>query len=40
MKHMNIYDDKCYAYIMDHSRSCDINDKTDMKIVEALLTDD
>ena len=37
MKHMNIYDDKCYAYIMDRSRSYDIDDKDDLKIVEALL---
>ena len=37
MKHMNIYNDKCYAYIMDRSRSYDIDDKNDLKIVEALL---
>ena len=37
MKHMNIYDDKCYAYIMDRSRSYDIDSKEDMKIVEALM---
>ncbi len=37
MKHMNIYDDKCYAYIMDRERSYDIDDKNDLKIVEALL---
>ncbi len=37
MKHMNIYNDRCYAYIMDRSRSYDIDDKNDMKIVEALL---
>ena len=37
MKHMNIYNDKCYAYIMDRSRSYDIDDLNDLKIVEALL---
>ncbi len=37
MKHMNIYDDKCYAYIMDRNRSYDIDDKDDLKIVEALM---
>ena len=37
MKHMNIYDDKCYAYIMDRSRSYDIDDMTDIRIVEAIL---
>ncbi len=37
MKHMNIYDDKCYAYIMDRSRSYDIDDALDLKIVEAIL---
>ncbi len=37
MKHMNIYNDKCYAYIRDRSRSYDIDDKNDLKIVEALL---
>lgn len=37
MKHMNIYNDKCYAYIMDRNRSYDIDDKNDLKIVEALL---
>ncbi|MBR4470670.1 MAG: acylneuraminate cytidylyltransferase family protein [Erysipelotrichaceae bacterium] len=36
-KHMNIYDDKCYAYIMDRNRSYDIDDKDDLKIVEALI---
>lgn len=36
-KHMNIYDDRCYAYIMDRSRSYDIDDQNDLKIVEALL---
>lgn len=36
-KHMNIYDDKCYAYIMDRSRSYDIDDLNDLKIVEALI---
>ena len=36
-KHMNIYDDKCYAYIMDRNRSYDIDDKDDYKIVEALM---
>ncbi len=36
-QHMNIYDDECYAYIMDRNRSYDIDDKDDLKIVEALL---
>ena len=37
VKHMNIYNDKCYAYIMDRNRSYDIDNKDDLKIVEALL---
>ena len=37
LKHMNIYNDRCYAYIMDRSRSYDIDDKNDLKIAEALL---
>ena len=37
MKHMNIYDDRCYAYIMDRNSSYDIDDLNDLKIVEALL---
>ena len=37
MKHMNIYDDKCYAYIMDRKKSYDIDDEFDMKIAEAVL---
>ena len=37
MKHMNIYNDKCYAYIMDRNRSYDIDDLDDLKIVEALM---
>ncbi len=37
MKHMNIYDDKCYAYIMDRNSSYDIDDLNDLKIVEALM---
>ena len=37
MKHMNIYDDKCYAYIMDRKRSYDIDDEFDLKIAEAIL---
>lgn len=36
-KHMNIYDDKCYAYIMDRERSYDIDSEFDLKIVEAIL---
>ena len=36
-QHMNIYDDKCYAYIMDRNRSYDIDDENDLKIVEALM---
>ena len=36
-KHMNIYNDKCYAYIMDRSRSYDIDSREDLKIVEALI---
>lgn len=36
-KHMNIYDDKCYAYIMDRNRSYDIDDINDIRIVEALM---
>lgn len=38
MKHMNIYDDKCYAYIMDRKRSYDIDDEFDLKIAEAILS--
>lgn len=37
MKHMNIYNDRCYAYIMDRNRSYDIDSKDDLKIVEALM---
>jgi CMP-N,N'-diacetyllegionaminic acid synthase len=37
MKHMNIYDDKCYAYIMDRNSSYDIDDLDDLKMVEFLL---
>ncbi len=36
-KHMNIYEDKCYAYIMDRNRSYDIDSEFDLKIVEAIL---
>lgn len=36
-KHMNIYDDKCYAYIMDRKKSYDIDTEFDLKIVEAIL---
>ncbi len=36
-KHMNIYDDKCYAYIMDRERSYDIDDELDLKIVESIM---
>ena len=36
-KHMNIYDDRCYAYIMDRERSYDIDSEFDLKIVEAIL---
>ena len=36
-QHMNIYDDKCYAYIMDRKRSYDIDDEFDLKIAEAIL---
>jgi len=39
LEHMNIYDDKCYAYIMPRNRSYDIDDKDDFRIVEALLTE-
>lgn len=37
MKHMNIYNDKCYAYIMDRKDSFDIDEELDIKIVEALI---
>ena len=36
-KHMNIYDDKCYAYIMDRNNSFDVDDEFDIKIVEAII---
>ena len=36
-KHMNIYEDKCYAYIMDRNRSYDIDSEDDLKIVEAIM---
>ena len=36
-KHMNIYDDKCYAYIMDRKKSYDIDSEFDLKIVEAIM---
>ncbi len=36
-RHMNIYDDECYAYIMDRKRSYDIDDEFDLKIAEAIL---
>ena len=36
-KHMNIYEDKCYAYIMDRNRSYDIDSEFDLKIVETLM---
>lgn len=36
-KHMNIYDDKCYAYIMDRDKSYDIDSELDLKIVEAIM---
>ena len=36
-KHMNIYKDKCYAYIMNRNRSYDIDSEFDLKIVEAIL---
>lgn len=37
MKDMNIYKNKCYAYIMDRKDSFDIDDEFDIKIVEAIL---
>ena len=37
LKHKNIYNDKCYAYIMDRSRSYDVDDRSDLKIVESLM---
>lgn len=37
MEHMNIYDDECYAYIMDRNRSYDIDEKDDFMIVEAIM---
>ena len=36
-KHMNIYEDKCYAYIMDRNRSYDIDSEDDLKIIEAIM---
>jgi CMP-N,N'-diacetyllegionaminic acid synthase len=36
-KHMNIYEDRCYAYIMDRNRSYDIDSEDDLKIVEAIM---
>ena len=37
MKDMNIYKNKCYAYIMDRKDSFDIDDEFDIEIVEAIL---
>lgn len=34
----NIYASECFAYIMDKSRSIDIDDEFDFKIAEAILT--
>ena len=39
MKHKNIYNDKCYAYIMDRNKSFDIDNELDLKIVEAIMKD-
>lgn len=36
-KNMNIYANKCYAYIMDRERSYDIDSKFDLKIVESII---
>lgn len=36
-KHMNIYDDRCYAYIMDRKKSFDIDSEFDLRIVEAIM---
>ena len=36
-KHMNIYDDKCYAYIMDRNKSFDIDNEFDLNLVEAII---
>lgn len=37
MKHKNIYNDKCYAYIMDRNKSFDIDSEFDFKIVETIM---
>ena len=37
LKTNNIYDNKCYAYVMNKRNSIDIDDITDFKIAEALL---
>ncbi len=37
-RHMNIYDDRCYAYIMDREKSYDIDSELDLKIVETLMS--
>ena len=36
-KNMNIYRDKCYAYIMDRDRSYDVDSELDFKIVESIM---
>ena len=36
-KHMDIYNDKCYAYIMDREKSYDIDTEFDLKMVEAIM---
>lgn len=36
-KNMNIYANKCYAYIMDRERSYDIDSEFDLKIVESII---
>ena len=40
MKNMDIYEDECYAYIMDRRRSFDIDDEFDLMVVEAIMKND
>ena len=37
LKYKNVYDSKCYAYIMDKKKSIDIDDEIDFKLAEVLM---